>query len=190
MMPIRDFFTKLFKKTDKDKPWLEYYSREEKSIKFTDKSIYDFMIDSVGGDRDFIALNYFGNRFSYNEFFSNIDLCARSLREYGVRPGDIVTICCPNMPEAIYAFYACNKIGAIADMVHPLSSDDQIENYLNNSKSRILILVDFDYEKFCDVIPNTKVYKTILVSPKESMPLGLTVGYTLTRSLTMKKPKV
>ena len=34
MMPIRDFFTKLFKKTDKDKPWLEYYSREEKSIKF------------------------------------------------------------------------------------------------------------------------------------------------------------
>ena len=41
MMPIRDFFTKLFKKTDKDKPWLEYYSREEKSIKFTDKQLKD-----------------------------------------------------------------------------------------------------------------------------------------------------
>ena len=147
------------------------------------------MIDCVGADKDFIALNYFGNRFSYNEFFSNIDLCARSLREHGVRPGDIVTICCPNMPEAIYAFYACNKIGAIADMVHPLSSEDSMLNYLNNSKSRILILVDFDYEKFMDIIPKTNVFRTILVSPKESMPLGLTVGYTLTRTLTQKKPK-
>ena len=54
MMPIRDLFTKLFKKKEDDKPWLEYYSREERSIKFTDKSIYDFMIDCVGGDKDFI----------------------------------------------------------------------------------------------------------------------------------------
>ncbi len=189
MMPIRDLFTKLFKKKEDDKPWLDYYSREERSIKFTDKSIYDYMIDCVGVDKDFIAINYFGNRFSYNEFFSNIDLCARSLREHGVRPGDIVTICCPNMPEAIYAFYACNKIGAIADMVHPLSSEDSMLNYLNNSKSRILILVDFDYEKFMDIIPKTNVFRTILVSPKESMPLGLTVGYTITRTLTQKKPK-
>lgn len=188
MTPIRDFFTRIFKKKNDDKPWLEYYSREERSIKFTDKSIYDFLVESVGEDRDYPAINYFGNVLSFNEFFSNIDLCARSLREFGVREGDVVTICCPNMPEALYVFYACNKIGAIADMVHPLSSDAQLLSYLNNSESRLLILVDFNYEKFYDVIPKTKVYKTILVSPKESMPLGLTIGYTLTRGITLKKP--
>lgn len=188
MRLFKNFFTKLFK-TPSDQPWLEYYSREERTIKFTEKSIYNYMVDEVGQDKDFIALNYFGHRISYNEFFDNINLCARALRGYGVKEGDIVTICMPNMPEAIAAFYACNKIGAIADMVHPLSSPEQIKFYLKESKSRFLFLVDFDYENFKDVIPETLVYKTILVSPKESMPVGLSLGYTITRSITMKKPK-
>ena len=189
MTPILDFFTKIFKKKNNNAPWLDYYSREERSIKFTNKTIYNYMKDEVGEDKDFIALNYFGNRFSYNEIFYNIELCARSLREYGVKEKDIVTICSPNMPEAIYMFYACNKIGAVADMVHPLSSPEQLLHYLTDSKSRILLLVDFDYDKFKEVIPKTLVYRTILVSPKESMPLGLTVGYTITREITMKRPK-
>ena len=190
MRLISDLITKLFKKKHENEPWLEYYSREERKIKFTNKSIYNYMIDEVGEDKDFIALNYFGNRLSYNEFFQNINICARALREYGVKEGDIVTICLPNMPEALYAFYACNKIGAVADMVHPLSSPEQISLYLKESKSRILFLVDFDYDKFKDVIPKSLVYKTILVSPKESMPLGLTIGYTITRSIMMKRPKI
>jgi len=190
MTPIRDFFTKLFKKKNDNAPWLEYYSREERKIKFTNKSIYNYLIDEVGEDKDYIAINYFGNRLSYNEFFYNINICARALREYGVKEGDVVTICLPNMPEALYVFYAINKIGAVADIIHPLSSPDNIEHYLKESKSRILFLVDFDYDKFKEVIPKTLIYKTILVSPKESMPLGLTVGYTVTRSIMMKRPKL
>ena len=188
MFKIKDLLTKLFKPKHKNEPWLDYYSREERSIKFTDKSIYDYMVDSVGEDKDYIALNYFDNRISYNEFFDNINTCARALRSYGVKEGDIVTICLPNMPEALYAFYACNKIGAIADMVHPLSSPEQIKFYLQENKSRFLFLVDFNYDKFKDVIDKTLVYKTILTSPKLSMPLALSIGYSLTRGLTTKKP--
>ena len=190
MGTFKDLFTRFFKKREDSNVWLDYYSRDDNTIKFTNKSIYDFLVDEVGDDKDFIALNYFGNRLSYNELFYNINICAKSLREFGVRNGDVVTICCPNMPEAIYAFYACNKIGAVADMVHPLSSPEQLFSYLDNSKSRILILVDFDYDKFKDIIEKTLVYKTILVSPKESMPMGLTIGYTLTRSLIQKHPKL
>ena len=188
MGKISNLLFKLFKKKSSDKPWLDYYSREDREIKFTDKSIYDYMVDEVGNDKDFICLNYFGNRISYNDFFNSINVCARSLREFGVKEGDVVTICMPNMPEAIYAFYAINKIGAVADIIHPLSSPEQVKFYLNESKSRYLFLVDFNYEKLKDVIPSTLVYKTILVSPKESMPMGLNVGYTLTRSIKTKRP--
>ena len=187
MRLLKDLWTKLFK-SHKDCPWLDYYSREERSIKFTDKSIYEYLVEQVGEDKDFVALNYFENRITYNEFFDNINTCARALRSYGVKPGDIVTICLPNMPEAIYAFYACNKIGAVADMVHPLSSPEQIKFYLKENKSRFLFLVDFDYDKFKEVLQDTLVYKTILVSPKLSMPLGLSLGYTITRSITLKRP--
>lgn len=190
MGKISNFFFKLFKKKTPDKPWLDYYSREERSIVFTNKSIYHYMVDEVGNDKDFIALNYFDNRISYNDLFDSINLCARALREFGVKQGDVVTICMPNMPEAIYAFYACNKIGAVADIIHPLSSPEQVKFYLQESKSRYLFLVDFDYEKYKDVIPETLVYKTILISPKESMPLALNIGYTLTRGIKTKKPRL
>lgn len=190
MGKINDFFFKLFKKKSADKPWLDYYSREERSIKFTHKSIYDYMVDEVGNDKDFIALNYFENRISYNDLFNNINMCARALREFGVKEGDVVTICLPNMPEAIYAFYGCNKIGAVADIIHPLSSAEEVKFYLNESKSRYLFLVDFNYDKLKDVIPSTLVYKTILVSPKESMPIGLSIGYGLTRGIKTKKPRL
>ena len=188
MRLFKDLFTRLFKSKNKNEPWLDYYSREERSIKFTTKSIYNYMVDRVGEDKDFVALNYFGTKISYNEFFDNINICARALRSFGVKEKDIVTICLPNMPEAIYAFYACNKIGAIADMVHPLSSKEQIKFYLKENKSRFLFLVDFDYDKVKDILDETVVYKTILVSPKLSMPFGLSVGYTLTRSIKIKRP--
>ena len=189
MTLLRDFFTKIFKKKH-DEPWLAYYSKEERKIKFTDKTIYEYLKDSVGVDTDFIALNYFGTRISYNELFLRIEQASRSLRSLGVKPGDVVTICMPNTPEAIISFYACNNIGAVADMVHPLSSQEQIKLYLNESKSRFLIMLDSNYEKYKDVLPDTLVYKTVFVSPKESMPPLLSVGYTLTRGLKVKKPKL
>ena len=185
---FKNLITKLLKPKKVNAPWLDYYSREERSIKFTTKSIYQYMIDEVGEDKDYIALNYFENRISYNEFFDNINICARALRSFGVKEKDIVTICLPNMPEALYAFYACNKIGAIVDIIHPLSSPEQVKFYLKENKSRFLFLVDFNYAKMKDVIEETLVYKTILVSPKLSMPLGLSIGYTLTRSIRTKRP--
>ena len=183
---ILQFFKRRKKRNE---PWLDYYSREERKIKFTKKSIYNFMHESDVIDDNLIALNYFEHKITYREMFLNIDLVARGLREFGVKDGDIVTICLPNMPEAIYIFYACNKIGAVADIIHPLSSKEQVEFYLKESKSRYLFLVDFNYEKLCDIIPNTLVYKVILISPKESMPFGLSLGYTLTRTLKTKKPR-
>ena len=190
MGTISNFFIRLFKDKKKDKPWLDYYSRKERTIKFTKKSIYDYMVSEVGNDLDYTVLNYFGNKISYNDFFKQINTCARALREFGVKEKDVVTICLPNMPEAIYIFYAINKIGAVADIIHPLSSKEQLKFYLNESASRYLFLVDFDYEKMKDVIPETLVYKTILVSPKESMPIGLNIGYTLTRSIKTKRPSL
>lgn len=189
MTPLRDLFTKLFKKKHEE-PWLAYYSKEERKIKFTDKTIYEYLKDSVGADTDYIALNYFGTRISYNELFLRIEQASRSLRSLGVKPGDVVTICMPNTPEAIIAFYACNNIGAVADMVHPLSSQEQIKLYLNESKSRFLIMLDSNYDKYKEVLPDTLVYKTVFVSPKESMPPLLSIGYTLTRGLKVKKPKL
>ena len=187
---IKDLLNKVFKHSSDDQPWLNYYNKEDNSINVTDKTIYNYMVECVGVDTDLIALNYFGTRMSFGEMFDKIDAAAKSFRSIGVKQGDIVTICLPNTPEALISFYAINKIGAVADMIHPLSGGTEIKNYLLASKSRVLVLVDFAYEKVKDHLDDTLVHKTILVSPKDSMPRGLAFGYTITRGLKTKKPKI
>ncbi len=185
---LNHYIRNIFRKKSNE-PWLSYYSREERHIHFTKKNIYEYLYDSVKEeDYDYIALNYFDNKINYKTFFNYIDQCARALKQMGVKQKDIVSIMMPNTPEAVYIFYACNKIGAVADMIHPLSSPNQLELYLTENESKILFLVDFDYSKMDEVIKNSNVKNTILLSPKESMPLALNIGYTLTRELRQKKP--
>ena len=69
MRILKDLLTKLFKDKNVNEPWLSYYSREDRSIKFTNKTIYEYLKDCVGQGTDYIALNYFNTRMSYNEFF-------------------------------------------------------------------------------------------------------------------------
>lgn len=189
MLRIKDMITKMFKHSSNRQPWESYYSEDSKEIKYTDKNIYDFLVECVGEDTDLIALNYFGARMSFSEMFEKIDLAAKAFRSIGVKEGDIVTICAPNTPEVLISFYAINKIGAVADMIHPLSAGNEIKFYLTESKSRVLVLFDGAYAKVEDILDDTLVHKTIIVSPKDSMPKGLSVGYTLTRGWKTKKPK-
>lgn len=189
MRLIKNFITKITKKRTNE-PWLSYYSKEEQKIEFTNKTIYEYLKSCVGEDRDYIALNYFGKRISYNEFFDKIDQVSRALRNLGVKPKDVVTICMPNTPEAVITFYACNKIGAIADMIHPLSASEEIKYYLQQSESKLLILIDIDYQKVKPILNETNVKKTVVVSVKESMPVITSFGYQVTRGYKVKAPHI
>lgn len=174
----------------KDEPWLKYYSKEERNLKVTDKTIYEYLKSCVGDDRNYIALNYFGKKMTYGQMFNKIEQASKSLLFEGVRPGDVVTICMPNTPEAVISFYATNNIGAISNMVHPLSAPEEIKHYLLESKSRVLVMIDVAYEKVKQILDDTLVRKVIVVSARDSMPKLLGFGYQITRGYKVKKPSL
>ena len=93
------------------------------------------------------AYEFYDRKTSYSRFLRRIERAARAFWSSGVRMGDAVTICMPNTPQALDCFYALNRIGAIANMVHPLSAQAEIADYLNISESRIILTVDLFYEK-------------------------------------------
>ena len=138
---------------------------------------------------DTIAFNYFGKTIKYKELLKQIDMCAMAFRSQGVRVGDVVTICMPNTPEGIICFYALNKIGAISNMIHPLSGEQEIKMYLNSTNSVMLVMIDVCYEKIKNIIKETNVYKTIVVSASDSMPFWLGLGYSFTQGLKVEKPR-
>ena len=185
-------FDKLFGNSDiKKRPWVQYYTKEEKKLKITDKTIFEFLKESIPKEYyNYTALNYFDKKITYGQFFNRVKKTSKALLAIGVRPGDVVTICMPNTPEAVISFYAVNSIGAVSNMVHPLSAKEEIKNYLKEAKSRVLIMIDTVYEKIEDILSETLVYKTIVVSPKDSMPKLLALGYILTRGYKTKKPNL
>lgn len=169
--------------------WEKYYTKAEWNINVPDVSIYNYMSNKANNYLDTIAFNYFGKTIKYKELLKQIDMCAMAFRSQGVRVGDVVTICMPNTPEGIICFYALNKIGAISNMIHPLSGEQEIKMYLNSTNSVMLVMIDVCYEKIKNIIKETNVYKTIVVSASDSMPFWLGLGYSFTQGLKIEKPR-
>lgn len=170
-------------------PWYSSYKNIPKHLEYKDTSLYRAIYDTAKKYPDFIAYNYFGVKKTYQEFIEEIKECARAFKANGIKEKDVVTICMPNTPEAIIAFYALNMIGAIANMVHPLSGENEIKYYLNISESVAILTIDIAWQKIKNIIDDTKIEKVIIASVKDSMPFTLGVGYWLTKGRKVKTPK-
>ena len=126
------------------------------------------------------AYEFYGRKTSYGAFLARIERAARALWAHGIRPGDAVTVCMPNTPQALDCFYAINRIGAVANMVHPLSAQEEITYYLNVSASKMLLTVDLFYEKVASALTAVDHPVTILVSRmQEELPPHLAALYVL-----------
>ena len=93
----------------------------------------------------------------------------------------------PNCPQAIYMFYAVNLVGGIANMIHPLSAEKEIEFYLNASESVAAVTLDQFYNKFEKVRERTKVVNMIIASVRDALSPTIKAGYMLTEGRKIEK---
>jgi long-chain acyl-CoA synthetase len=133
--------------------WEHFYTKEERKLVVPDKSMYDILEDSAIDYPDYTAYSYFGTKVTYYEMYKEVKKAIDAYRSHGIRRGDVVSLCLPNVPEALISLYALNYIGAIVEMIHPLSSEVEIKNYLNSTGSVMIVMVDFCYEKIKNILP-------------------------------------
>lgn len=170
-------------------PWSKYYSKKAMDLNVPDISLYECFHESMKQYPKNYALNYYGSRMSYEELDKRIGECANAFLNYGIRKNDVVTICMPNTPEGVIAFLALNKIGAIANMIHPLSGENEIKKMLNDTGSVMLVLIDINYSKIKNIIDDTDVYKIIVVRAGNSMPLFMKFAYQVSTFTKMELPR-
>lgn len=158
-----------------------YIDKLPKDIHYFDGGLYDVVYESSCKWPHNVALQYFDNEITYKDLIKKINKVASALKAIGAEKGDRITVCMPNTPEAIYMFYAINEIGAVANMVHPLSSEKEIEEYLIKSKSKIMLCIDIAYPRVEAIIKNTDVEQVVVVSPTRSMNNLVRIIYKLTK---------
>ena len=108
------------------------------------------------------AYDFFGCKKSYREFAAEIRSCARGLKAIGIGLGERVTICMPNTPQAVIMLYALNLIGAVANMVHPLSAEEELVRYINASRSVAALTLDQFAPKLEGILGKTGARTLIL----------------------------
>lgn len=173
-----------------DKPWLKYYSEENINAALPNCSIYEYMMQNNKDFTSDIAIIYLGRKITYKELFENINRTASAFLRAGVKDKEIVTVALPSIPEALYCVYALNKIGAVANMIHPLAGKSETIKYINEVGSKIAVILDAAYNTIVEDIEKTSLQKVIIASPADSLPITLKAIYSLKVKKTSIKSKL
>ena len=164
-------------------PWLKYYGNTPASLEYPHKTMYEMVEAAAKRHPNHVAYVFMGKKTTYTEFMKRIQAAAQGLYKMGIRKGDKVTICMANTPQALDCFYALNRIGAIPNMIHPLSASQEIAFYLNFSKSKAILTLDQFYYKVAEILPQLENPTEILIAKVvDELPAPLSALYPLTKS--------
>jgi len=112
-------------------------------------SLYEFLkSDCIKNPSDLKI--YFGRKITGRELLADVDAAAAFLQSKGIKKGDVVVICLPNIPQAAAVLYAVNKVGAIAYVLHPKTGADFLACEVKKTKAKAIFIFDRFANRFKD----------------------------------------
>lgn len=163
-------------------PWLNFYGETPKHLDYPRQTIYQIVRQTAREHPCLVAYEFMNKETTYARFMQRIDRTARALIALGVGKGDRVTICMPNCPQALDTFYALNRIGAVSNMIHPLSAPAEIAFYLNFSHSKAILTLDQFYSKIEEIRDRLQnPVKVLIACIRDELPLPLKLLYPLSK---------
>ena len=125
------------------------------------QSFYNILTENISRHLNATAVYFMGRKIKFKDFISEIDKTASYLQSIGVKSNDVITICLPNIPSAFIAFYAVSKLGAVINMVHPLTPGLALCEIMKNTKSGIVFTLDLKYKENYELFSSNN-YKCIV----------------------------
>jgi long-chain acyl-CoA synthetase len=171
-----------------DRPWLRFYGRVPASLDYPQVTLYEAVARTAARVPDAVAWDFLDMTATYRQLVESIDACANALAGLGLGQGDRILISMPTSPQGVIAFYAANKLGAVAALVHPLSTAPEIEHYLTASRARIALTLDAFYDRFASIRPTPALETLVLARIPDYLSPVKRLGFWLAKG--RKIPKV
>jgi long-chain acyl-CoA synthetase len=169
------------------KPWLKFYGGVPESIDYPEVTVFEALKRTGERCPDAVAYDFLDRTATYAELIRDIDRFSDALFALGMRRGDRITIAMPTSQQGVIGFYAANRIGAVASMIHPLSPPREVRFYLEKSRSRVALTLDAFYSTFREARENTALETLILtripdyLGPLKRLGFALTQGRRISR---------
>ncbi|XMB72602.1 class I adenylate-forming enzyme family protein [Mycoplasmatota bacterium WC30] len=149
------------------------------------QTLYQAMQETAKKHPNNNALLFMNKYIDYKTLKTRVDSLAAGFVELNIKTGDVVTIAMPNVFEAIFAFYALNKVGVICHMVHPQTPVIKISKYMKETKSNHLVILDTFYDNYSNLLKDKSII-FILAKPINEFGFIKKLGY---KFLNKKKLK-
>lgn len=156
-----------------DKRWLQYYDEKDILTELPKMSIYEYLREKNKDNLSGKAIDYLGHTMTYKELFVKIDKVEKSLRNMGIKKGDVITVFSVTTPELIFLFYALNKIGAVPNMIDPRNVKNVIEKCVKDTASSVVFVLDAVYPTLKESIDELGFEKIIMLPAVGSAPIYL-----------------
>ena len=91
---------------EKNAPWLKSYGEVKFHIDYPKGSMSDVVLATADRYPNQTALSCMGTKIPYKLMKRKILQTARAFAALGIKKGDKVTICMPNLPQTVYSLYA------------------------------------------------------------------------------------
>lgn len=129
---------------------------------------------------DLPAIEFQNKHYSFGQLIDNIEQLAKALVAIGIKQGDIVSIVSPNIPQGVVMVYALNRIGAVANMIHPLLSAGEIRHFVETTQSAAVLVPDVIYEKIASITwEMPRPPKIIIARVSDALPAHLRLLFQL-----------
>ncbi len=128
--------------------WMKNWPKETpRHIDYPQISLTQYLRRTVDEYPNSQAIFFEGYRITYKDLMVAVDQFTTALAKIGIKKGDVVLIDTPNIPQFVIAFYAIVQLGAIANPIIPLNRFVEIVHQVNDSKGKLLIILDHLYEE-------------------------------------------
>ena len=162
------------------KPWLKFFGATPCALAYPPRSLYGALHERAAAGPEVTALLFMGRRTTHGALDREIGRASRGLAALGMKKGDRVLVCLPNIPQAVVAFYALNRLGAVPAMIHPLSAPAEIRSYARQAACTWAVTLDAFYPRFAEARPESPLRRCILCRVSDAMGPLLALGFALT----------
>ena len=163
------------------KPWLAHYGRTPPTLEYPELSIFGMLKADAERHPGIAALEFMGRKTSKARLLERVVGMSRALAAAGMKKGDRVIICLPNIPQAVVAFYALSRVGAIPAPIHPLSTPSEIRGFAALVAASWAITLDGFFPRFAQVLASgdCPIRRTIVCSIRGETGFPTSLGYAL-----------
>ncbi len=109
-------------------------------VPIAEDSVYQLLHGTAQRYPQVTAIDYFGESLTYAQVWEQAERAAQVLVDLGVKRGDVVALSLPNCPQAFVAFYACQRIGAVAAQHNPLAPRVEIEGQVRRHGAKVAVV--------------------------------------------------